>query len=141
CVMRTIRFVRLALLGGLLHTAGQAAAQTCWRPADPAAAASAGRGQYGGGFIEMMMTGRDPTSQGRSGVVYNRPARGAYGQQRARQLADYEPPVPVYGDPMEPRRERRSAALGQPLPADRPIERVVDTRFQKPEVAHDVPHK
>ncbi|WP_332681030.1 L,D-transpeptidase [Bosea sp. (in: a-proteobacteria)] len=139
--MRAIRFVPLALLGGLLHTAGQATAQTYWRPADPATAASAGRGQYGGGFIELMMTGRDPTEHGRGGVVYNRPARGAYGQQPARRLSDYEPPVPIYGDPMEPRHERRSAALGQPLPADRPIERVVDPRFQKQEVAYDGPHK
>ena len=139
--MRPIRLVSLALLGGLVHSAGQAQAQTYWRPADPTVAAPRSSGQYGGGFIEMMMTGRDPTDYGRGGAVYNRPPRSAYGQQPTRRLSDYEPAVPVYGDPLEPRRERRSAALGQPMPAERPIERVVDPRVQKQEVAYDGPHK
>ncbi|KUL97084.1 hypothetical protein DK26_03975 [Bosea sp. WAO] len=142
--MRSIRLVSLALVGGVVHSAGQAQAQTYWRPADPTVAAARGGGNYGGGFIEMMMTGRDPTEYGRGGAVYNRPARGAYGQQPTRRLSDYEPAVPVYGDPLEPRQERqerRSAALGQPMPAERPIERVVDPRFQKQEVAYDGPHK
>ncbi|MDQ9955061.1 hypothetical protein RFW95_18345, partial [Acinetobacter baumannii] len=78
---------------------------------------------YGGGFIEMLMTGQDPTRHGRGGAVYNRPVRGAYGQ---RAPGGYEAADPLYHDPGLARRERRTAALGQPLPAERPIERVVD---------------
>lgn len=136
--MRPFRFVPLALLGGLLHSPGTANAQTDWRPADPMVTASTGRGQYGGGFIEMLMTGQDPTRHGRGGAVYNRPVRGAYGQ---RAPGGYEAADPLYHDPGLARRERRTAALGQPLPAERPIERVVDPRFQKQEVAYDGPHK
>jgi lipoprotein-anchoring transpeptidase ErfK/SrfK len=136
--MRPFRFVPLALLGGLLHSPGTANAQYDRRPADPMVTASTGRGQYGGGFIEMLMTGQDPTRSGRGGAVYNRPVRGAYGQQAP---GGYEAADPLYHDPGLSRRERRTAALGQPLPAERPIERVVDPRFQKQEVAYDGPHK
>ncbi len=136
--MRPFRFVPLALLGGLLHSPGTANAQYDWRPADPMVTASTGRGQYGGGFIEMLMTGQDPTRRGRGGAVYNRPVRGAYGQQAP---SGYEAADPLYHDPGVARRERRTAALGQPLPAERPIERVVDPRFHKQEVAYDGPHK
>jgi lipoprotein-anchoring transpeptidase ErfK/SrfK len=140
--MRSIRFVPLALLAGIASLPDRAGAQTHWRPADPMVTHSAGRGQYGGGFIEMLMTGQDPTDYGRGGAVYNRPQRGAYGQQPAtRRLSDYEAPVPIQGDPMEPRRERRSATLGEPIPAERPIARTLDPRFQKQEVAYSGPHK
>ncbi len=74
--MRSLYLVPFAALGGLLLS-GQVYAETYWRPADPMVTHSAGRGQYGGGFIEMMMTGQDPTDYGRGGAVYNRPQRGA----------------------------------------------------------------
>ncbi len=98
-----------------------------------------GRGQYGGGFIEMLVTGRDPTPYGRGGVVYNRPgAASAYGQRVLRAAPGYD------ADPLElpptPRAGRRVAALGETLEADRPIERMIAPRFQKQEVAYDGPH-
>jgi lipoprotein-anchoring transpeptidase ErfK/SrfK len=141
--MTLLRFGSLALIAGLLHAPGSAGAQSYWRPADPMVTHSAGRGQYGGGFIEMLMTGRDPTDYGRGAAVYNRPPRGAYGQvyrQAPRPLSDYEPVDPIDRQPVYSRPERR-AALGDPLPAARPIERMIDSRFQKQEVAYDGPHK
>ena len=55
---------------------------------DPMTTASNARPNYGGGFIELLMTGRDPTPS-RGGVVYNRPGYSAYGQS-ARPAAGYE---------------------------------------------------
>jgi hypothetical protein len=72
--MRPVRFLPLLILSGALAHGGAAFAQS--QPFDPMATASSGRGNYGGGFIEMLMTGRDPTPMGRGGAVYNRP--GAY---------------------------------------------------------------
>jgi lipoprotein-anchoring transpeptidase ErfK/SrfK len=156
--MLAIRILPLALAGMLLP-AVPALAQTYWRPVDQAA-----RGQYGGGFIEMLMTGQDPSDYGRGRAVYNQPSRPAYGQQpqRYRRLSDYEAPVPLDGDPIyrgqvsrgqisrgdvyggeayppppSPRQERRSASLGQPMMADTPIQRAIPARFQKQEVAYD----
>lgn len=105
---------------------------------DPMLRAAQGRSGYGGGFIEMMMTGRDPTPNGRAGAVYNRPGGYAYGQQVG---------VPAgYGaDPFEqgrrPRSLRQEASLGQPLESRSGIQGVVDPRFRKQEVAYDGPHK
>jgi lipoprotein-anchoring transpeptidase ErfK/SrfK len=105
--------------------------------------APAPRGNYGGGFIEMLMTGRDPTPGGRSGVIYNRPASGrtAYGQRPAGPIDDYGGTAAYGGDPYEqraaPQQGRRMAALGEPVQASRPIERVIDPRFQRQEVAYD----
>lgn len=139
CVMRPLYFVPLVLLGGALQAQGQASAQSYWRPADPMVTHSAGRGQYGGGFIEMLMTGQDPSGHGRGAAVYNRPGgRSAYGQSQAA-MPGYQAD-PMYREPAA-RRDRRTAALGEPVPAERPIERVIDTRFQKQEVAYDGPHK
>jgi lipoprotein-anchoring transpeptidase ErfK/SrfK len=115
--MRRILLVRFAvvLLGGPAHAQG-----------------------YGGGFIEMLMTGRDPTPAGRGGVVYNRPGGySAYGRHAA--------PPGYHADPFEqaaqPRAPgRRMAALGEPIEMERPIERVIDPRFQKQEVAYDGRH-
>jgi lipoprotein-anchoring transpeptidase ErfK/SrfK len=110
--------------------AGPALSQSGPRPmqTDPMVAAAGARGSYGGGFIEMLMTGRDPSPGGRGGAVYNRPGGySAYG----------------YGaDPFTPAAERREpgrrvAALGQPVEMERPIERVIDPRFRKQEVAYD----
>jgi lipoprotein-anchoring transpeptidase ErfK/SrfK len=140
--MRPVLFVPLLLLSGAAVLAGPASAQNYAypRPADPMTTASSGRGNYGGGFIEMLMTGRDPTPQGRGAAVYNRPGGySAYGQG-ARAPAGYE------ADPFEQTRQprapgRRMAALGEPIAAERPIERVIDPRFLKQEVAYDGPHK
>jgi lipoprotein-anchoring transpeptidase ErfK/SrfK len=106
-------------------------------PGDPMAA-SRGHGNYGGGFIEMLMTGRDPTPYGRGGAVYNRPGGYAYGQ-RMQPQGGYAP------DPFEaarqPRATRRMAALGEPVEPQQGIQQIVDPRFRKQEVAYDGPHK
>ncbi|AMJ59124.1 L,D-transpeptidase [Bosea sp. PAMC 26642] len=92
---------------------------------------------YGGGFIELLMTGRDPTPVGRGAAGYNRPGGySAYGQSRQ--------PAPGYGaDPFEQAQRvpgRRMAALGEPVEMERPIERIIDPRFRKQEVAYDGRH-
>jgi lipoprotein-anchoring transpeptidase ErfK/SrfK len=137
--MRPVRFLPLLILSGALAHGGAAFAQS--QPFDPMTTASSGRGNYGGGFIEMLMTGRDPTPAGRGGAVYNTP-RGysAYGQSQ-------QAPAGYYGhDPFAAEAQarapgRRMAALGEPVQAQRPIERVIDPRFHKQEVAYDGPHK
>lgn len=136
--MRRVRFLPVLSLAAAISQAGVASAQD---PFDPMTTASPARGNYGGGFIEMMMTGRDPTPSGRGGAVYNTP-RGysAYGQSRQAPAGYYQ------NDPFAPEAQprapgRRMAALGEPVRAQRPIERVVDPRFQKQEVAYDGPHK
>ncbi len=145
--MRPVLFVPLLVLSGAAALPGSALAQNYAYPsqADPMVTASTGRGNYGGGFIEMLMTGRDPTPQGRGGAVYNRPGGySAYGRS-ARPPAGYE------ADPFEQAAGRRAqgqqglggrvAALGQPIEMERPIERVIDPRFRKQEVAYAGPHK
>jgi lipoprotein-anchoring transpeptidase ErfK/SrfK len=82
--------------------------------------ASAGQaGSMGGGFIELLMTGRDPTPRGPAG-------RGA--------PADLGPSV------ADPTRTSRVASLpaGNPY---QPIEREPDARFERQIVAYDGPHK
>lgn len=140
--MRPVLFVPLLLLSGTAAVPGSALAQNYAYPAqvDPMATASTARGNYGGGFIELLMTGRDPGSQGRGGAVYNRPGgQYAYGRN-VRPQAGYE------ADPFEQAAGqrgagRRVAALGQPIEMERPIERVIDPRFRKQEVAYDGPQK
>ena len=96
------------------------------------------RAGYGGGFIEMVMTGRDPTPYGRGGAVYNFPGGYAYGQSVGA-------PVGYEADPFEnrsrPRALRQEASLGEPLAPQGGIQAVVDPRFRKQEVAYDGPHK
>ena len=141
--MRSRLFVSLLALSAAL-AAGPSLAQGYGRAPvdDPMTTASNARPNYGGGFIELLMTGRDPTPS-RGGVVYNRPGYSAYGQS-ARPAAGYEV------DPFEQAAGRgrggvnadgRVAALGQPLEMERPIERMIDPRFRKQEVAYDGPHK
>ena len=134
---RTILFPLLAA-AGTLAGANAAMAQGYGRPAPDPMAAARGRTNYGGGFIEMLMTGRDPTPHGRGGAVYNRPGGYAYGQS-ARAPAGYET------DPFEAARQsgagRRMAALGEPIEPPHGIQHIVDPRFRKQEVAYDGPHK
>lgn len=132
--MRPVLFVPLAILCGLLAPGGAFAQyyQTLPPPPPPP-------GSYGGGLVEMLMTGRDPTPYGRGGAVYNQPRGYAYGQ-RVRSAPGYE--NDPYEQEADPRRAgRRLAALGEPVEATRPIERVIDPRFQKQEVAYDGPQK
>lgn len=143
--MRSRLFIPLLALSAACVAAGPTHAQGYGRmaPDDPMTTASTARGNYGGGFIELLMTGRDP-SPSRGGAVYNRPGYSAYGQG-TRRPAGYEV------DPFEQAAGARGqggyapggrvAALGQPLEMERPIERVIDPRFRKQEVAYDGPHK
>ena len=138
--MRPVRIIPLLVLAGALGAAAPSRAQSYREQAfDPMTTASQGRPNYGGGFIEMLMTGRDP-SAGRGGAVYNSPVsrssgRAAYGYGRAAAYPDpFEPAEPVAPT-------RRMAALGEPVQASRPIEKVIDPRFQRQEVAYDGPHK
>ena len=136
--MRPVQIIPLLILSAALSPAGPARAQSHGGPApfDPMTTASPGRPGYGGGFIEMLMTGRDPTPAGRGGVMYNRPmARSAYGQGQPAAYSDPFEQAPPAGA------RRRMAALGEPVEASRPIERMIDPRFQKQEVAYDGPHK
>jgi lipoprotein-anchoring transpeptidase ErfK/SrfK len=140
--MRPVLCFPLLTLAVVLAAPGPALAQSYAYPAqvDPMTTASTARGQYGGGFIELLMTGRDPGSQGRGAAVYNRPGgSSAYGRS-ARPQVGYE------ADPFEQARGQqrspgRVAALGQPIEMERPIERVIDPRFHKQEVAYGGPHK
>lgn len=132
--MRALLILPLILVAGA--AARPVSAQGYY--ADPIEAPRASR-NLGGGFVEMLMTGRDPTPRG--GVVYNRP-----GVSRGYSAYGYSVPARGYApDPFEeampPRERRRSAALGQPIEASRPIERIIDPRFVKQEVAYDGPHK
>jgi lipoprotein-anchoring transpeptidase ErfK/SrfK len=133
--MRPVLSVSLLVLAGAL--AGPAPSWAQGYHPDPMTTASSPRGQYGGGFIELLMTGRDPSPRG--GVVYNRPGASAYGHS-ARPAAGYE--ADPFGQSARPAANgRRVAALGQPLEMERPIERVIDPRFRKQEVAYEGPHK
>ena len=140
--MRPVLFCPLLVLSALSAVSGPAQAQSYAYPvqADPMTTASTARGQYGGGFIEMLMTGRDPAPQGRGAAVYNRPGGySAYGQG-GRPQPGYE--VDPFGQAVgQGRQGRRVAALGQPIEMERPIERVIDPRFHKQEVAYGGPHK
>jgi lipoprotein-anchoring transpeptidase ErfK/SrfK len=79
-----------------------------------------GSAAYGGGFIEMLITGRSP---GRAAITRAAPSYGA--------------PDP-FGEPA-PRRQ--VAALGTPFGDDGPgIRRVLDPRYQRQEVAYDGRH-
>jgi lipoprotein-anchoring transpeptidase ErfK/SrfK len=87
-------------------------------------------GSYGGGFIEMLMTGRDPTPYVRPGQI-GQPAR-----PQPRAGVD-----PMTGEPANARPPRqRQAALGGMEQETRPIERVLDPRFERQEVAYDGRH-
>ena len=132
---RTIVLPLLVVAGTLAASA--AVAQGYAAPNDPMAAAR-GRANYGGGFIEMLMTGRDPTPYGRSGAVYNRPGGYAYGQT-VRSAPGYE--VDPFEAAGQPRAGRRMAALGEPVEPQQGIQQIVDPRFRKQEVAYDGPHK
>lgn len=98
----------------------------------PQRATRAQRGQYGGGFIEMLMTGRDPTpSQGT--VTYHQPRPAPQARYRS------QPAPQVYApDPFNtPRTRQMQASLAVP---DMRPGRMVDPRFNRQEVAYDGGH-
>jgi lipoprotein-anchoring transpeptidase ErfK/SrfK len=101
-------------------------------------------GAYGGGFIELLMTGRDPTPYVRPGMD---PALAARPQAApVRRQAQPEPSMPaLFDDPMQPQvaapTPRRTAALAPHDPMEqRGIGRVLDPRFERQEVAYSGGH-
>lgn len=86
------------------------------------------RGQYGGGFIEMLMTGRDPTSS--RGAAYHAPAV----RPQTRQVI--HAPVPVRAT--APRAPQVHANIGM---NDMRPQRMIDPRFMKQEVDYRGAHK
>lgn len=123
--LRSLVCLPFVAVAGVLVAPQSGQAQGQYR--DPQTTASPQRGDYGGGFIELLMTGRDPTPYGRGAPAYNRPppARGAY--------IAHAPQI----DPLLPAEPQG----GVPQPNySRPIEKVLDPRFQKQEVAYSGPH-
>jgi lipoprotein-anchoring transpeptidase ErfK/SrfK len=120
--LRSLIYLPLFAIAGVLVAPSAGQAQGYYR--DPQTTASTPRGNYGGGFIELLMTGRDPTPQSRGVPAYNRPpARAmAYALQVDPMLSS----EPLYGAPQQH--------------YSRPIEKVLDPRFQKQEVAYAGPH-
>ncbi len=95
-------------------------------------------GSLGGGFIEFLMTGRDASSSVRHQLPAEHAPRGRRPSQGA--PADIDP---FDGVPLQPL-SRQMAGL-QPRQdmlreIDRPIERVMDPRFERQEVSYNGPH-
>jgi lipoprotein-anchoring transpeptidase ErfK/SrfK len=143
--MRRVMPLLLASTAGaallcLFSIPAQAQAYFMGQPAAPARTARAPvestgsvtrPGSLGGGFIEFLMTGVDPTPGARQQpYAIQQPARGQRGPE-----VD-----PFTGEPTM-RGQRRMAALQPRGDFERPIERVLDPRFHKQEVAYDGPHR
>lgn len=127
-VARSLIYLPLLALAGIL-VAPQAGQAQYYRQTDSTPAMP--HGTYGGGFIELLMTGRDPTPPGRHVPIYSRPA--AHGV--------YAPIDPMTAQPPPRGGYPRYAAL----PAQEPensarIAKVLDPRFVKQEVAYSGPH-
>jgi lipoprotein-anchoring transpeptidase ErfK/SrfK len=108
---------------------------------------SPARSQLGGGFIEMVLTGRDP-KRAHANSYYNQPSesltekvmRAPVAQRRS--LA-HNVPDDDLNDPMEqPRTSRRHMAAVDPSPEDyRPVQKAIAVEFQRQIVDYDGPHK
>jgi lipoprotein-anchoring transpeptidase ErfK/SrfK len=108
---------------------------------DPMVTHSTARGSYGGGFIELLMTGRDPGSA-RTGHYQQPPSPQPARRAGSPATQPYAmPPTldPITGEPVMPS-PRQVAARGQSDLFERPIERMLDPRFRKQEVAYDGGH-
>lgn len=110
-----------------------------YRHAMPAQARET-QSELGGGFIEMLMTGRDPTPR-RGAVIYNRPDMQA--MPRRAYLAAPDPMLQDdaqdWAEPAAPR--RRMALAPQPGMDAGPIQRMIDPRYEKQVVDYRGPHK
>lgn len=114
---------------------GHTAAPEQTVPAQPA------RGALGGGFIELLMTGRDPTPGSRGGVIYNDPSAGmAQPQARANPARSLDRYVPDEPSPAIPAHRSQMAALGGAQPDMRPIARALPAMYQKQLVEYDGKH-
>ncbi len=95
-------------------------------------------GSLGGGFIEFLMTGRDPAPGARYQPQPEQPSMSRRTLQPV--PADIDP---FNGTPLQPP-SRQMTGL-QPRPdidrqIDRPIERMMDPRFERQEVSYNGPH-
>jgi len=96
-------------------------------------------GSLGGGFIEFLMTGQDPTPVARPQATPQRTHR----VMTSRQTQGGLPPAeidPFGGQSVMPL-SRQMAGIQPRAVIERPIERVLDPRFQKQEVAYNGPHR
>jgi lipoprotein-anchoring transpeptidase ErfK/SrfK len=97
--------------------------------ADPRGIQVASSGRYGGGLIELMVTGRNPTS--RSGVIYNQPP--VYG---APVVQGYSQGYPQ-GYPVAPQPQQAYYAPG-PVQAS-PVQRAMNPIYMRQEVDYSGP--
>jgi lipoprotein-anchoring transpeptidase ErfK/SrfK len=99
-------------------------------------------GQYGGGFIELLMTGRDPTPSIRP--VRANPLAGAPRGTPGSYGAPLHDPLVIPADPAmaaAPRGARVAALPGMPSGEPIGVGRVLDPRYERQEVAYDGPHR
>lgn len=102
------------------------------------AAAGPSRGAYGGGFIELLMTGRDPTPA-RRGAIYNDPEAGLAPVSPPSRSLDRAGPVALPETQITPGRARTAATA--PDDGDtRPIARVLPDVYRKQVVDYDGRH-
>ncbi|MCX7341848.1 MAG: L,D-transpeptidase [Hyphomicrobiales bacterium] len=100
-----------------------------------ASAGSPRPGTLGGGFIEFLVTGRDPSPGTRHQAEPERWQRQATPRSAPQPEVD-----PFSGLPVMPP-GRQLAAVQSRGDFERPIERVLDPRFERQEVAYDGPHR
>jgi lipoprotein-anchoring transpeptidase ErfK/SrfK len=108
---------------------------------------SPARGQLGGGFIEMVLTGRDPKRH-HANSYYNQPSESLTEQVLRAPVAQrrtiaHNVPDEDLNDPMEqPRTSRRRMAAIDPTSEDyRPVQKAIAEEFQRQIVDYDGPHK
>jgi lipoprotein-anchoring transpeptidase ErfK/SrfK len=113
----------------------------------PASSNEPGQGQLGGGFIEMILTGRDP-QRSRPNSYYNVPPETITRQAlrapvASRRSLAHNVPDDDLNDPMElPRQSRQRLAALSPVEDDyRPIQRAIPSQFQRQIVDYDSNHK
>lgn len=96
-------------------------------------------GSLGGGFIELLMTGRDPTPRAHE-RARPEPSPLQRPMTSRRAPAPHMQHDPFSGEPVLPA-SRQMAGIQPRADFDRPIERVLDPRFERQEVAYDGPHR
>ncbi len=96
-------------------------------------------GAYGGGFLEMVVTGRDPTPRRGGEAYYNRPQDVVRGPSRAQPSQAYTPqPQPVYA-PRAYAPQRQAAYATAPIAAS-PMQRAIDPVYLRQEVSYSGGH-
>jgi lipoprotein-anchoring transpeptidase ErfK/SrfK len=99
-------------------------------------------GAYGGGFIELLMTGRDPTPYVRPGVNPVEAVRQPQSQPNRRAAPAAAPAQPFWDDPMASQQPspRQMAAIAPRAAVDSGIGRAIPPEFQRQEVAYSGRH-